>query len=307
MRIDKLTGICSVQDLGRVGYRSQGIRRNGAMDSWSLMAGNALLKNPLNTPAIELTMAVATITFECQVSFCLTGAQYEAYLDGEQIRNYWRVQAHAGQTLELKRAVMGLHGYLCVQGGLNMQSVLGSSSTDIQAGFGGYQGRLLKAGDGFELTDQFELATIGIASLPAQNVIRISKNSEYEAFTAVAHERLENQQYKLLPSSSRMGYRLEANQALELKSELQMPSHGVDVGMIQVPPNGQPIVLMADAQTTGGYPKIASVIEADLGLLAQTHFGQSCRFVVVSVGDAIIARNQRRLYIDRIRRYAHAN
>ncbi|OOS20336.1 allophanate hydrolase [Moraxella lincolnii] len=307
MRIDKLTGICSVQDLGRIGHRSQGIRRNGAMDAWSLMAGNALLKNPTNTPAIELTMAVVTLSFDCQVSFCLTGAQYEAYLDGEQIRNYWRVQAHAGQTLELKRAVTGLHGYLCIQGGLNMQSVLGSASTDIQAGFGGYQGRLLQAGDDFELTDQFELATIGIASLPAQDTIRISKNSEYDAFTANAHQQLESQAYKLLPSSSRMGYRLEGNHSLTLKSELQMPSHGVDVGMIQVPPNGQPIVLMADAQTTGGYPKIASVIEADLGLLAQTRFGQTCRFAVVSLGDAIIARNQRLLYIDRIRRYANAN
>lgn len=319
MKILAVTGLGSIQDLGRFGQRSQGIGVSGAMDTWALQAGNALLDNPLDTPAIELTLGGITVTFEKDGMFCLTGAMLEAFLDGTKITNGWQVLAKAGQTLKITRAVQGMHGYICVKNGFAIHKILGSASTNLKAEFGGLNGRLLAVGDtlpeiGSSLSDIGD-GMIGIDSYREPRfiqmnayhmpIIRVMRNSEAEMFTDTALKQFVEHTWKLSSSSNRMGYRLEGDTNLELDKPVQMNSHGVAMGMIQVPPQGQPIVLMADTQTTGGYPKIATVIEADIGRFAQIRFGQKCQFRWVTYEEAIEARSHRQRYIARIQKMIH--
>lgn len=305
MKVLTINAQASIQDMGRFGCRHMGVGRSGAMDKWALQAGNALLKNPLETAAIEIALGGARIEFEANVTFCLTGALYEAYLDDKRIACYWRVTAKKGQVLSLVRSLQGMYGYLCVHGGFAIDPVLGSLSTHLSAGFGGFAGRHLQPNDSLTVKKAAHLSVIGVASIPLSATIRVTKGSEYECFDKAAKQALEQQTWQLQSNSNRMGYRFLGDTPLELSKPLEMPSHGVDAGMIQVPPHGQPIILMADTQTTGGYPKIATVIDADIGLLAQTRFGKACQLVMTDIAQAQYYREQRQCYINRIQRYAH--
>jgi len=307
MKILTASALASIQDSGRLGYRSMGVGRNGVMDNWALQAGNALMKNEANEPAIEIALGELTIKFEENVSFCLTGALYEAYLDDKRVPCYWRINATVGQTLKLLRPLQGMYTYLCVHGGFDIEPVLQSVSTNLKAGFGGFKGRYLKADDSLTVKTESNLPVIGVARLAPTDVIRVIKSSEYDCFSESSKQAFETQPWKLQSSSNRMGYRLEGAPALEFSKPVEMSSHGVDIGMIQVPPQGQPIVLMADGQTTGGYPKIATVIQADIGLMAQIRFGKACQFVVVSLGQALHEQQKRQHYIDQIKEYANEN
>lgn len=315
MKILASNALASIQDRGRFGFRGLGVGTNGVMDPWALQAGNALMKNDLDEPAIEFALGSMEFEFSQDTCFCLTGAIYEAYLDDTRIYGYWRINAKAGQTLKLVRPLQGMYAYLCVQGGFNIEPVLGSASTNTKAEFGGKDGRFLQQGDDISLktTPRTPLPVIGVPRLFsdnddfAHNIIRVVKNSEYDCFDDTSKMNFVQQDWKVDTSSNRMGYRCVGNMPLKSIEDISMSSHGVAAGMIQVPPQGQPIVLMADAQTTGGYPKIATVIEADIGLMAQTRFGQHCRFELISMEDALEARQQRQRYIERIRRYADDN
>ena len=305
MKILTVNALSSIQDLGRFGCRSMGVGKNGAMDAWSLQAGNALVKNPLNTPALEVAMGSMTLEFTEDTSFCITGALYEAYLDDERIAGYWRINAQKGQVLTLQRPIEGMYSYLCVHGGFDIAPVLTSASTNLAAGFGGVEGRTLQAGDKLTINAPAELTTIGVARLPKRERIRIIKSSEYACFNEAAQKALIETPWQLQTSSNRMGSRLKGDASLELSAPLQMPSHGVDMGMIQVPPQGQPIVLMADGQTTGGYPKIAAIISADIGLMAQLQYGKACHFELIDAEQAFVAQQQRQRYIHEIQEYAN--
>ncbi|WP_394213340.1 biotin-dependent carboxyltransferase family protein [Psychrobacter piscatorii] len=305
MKILTTNGMASIQDLGRFGYRSMGVGRSGAMDHWALQAGNALLKNERDEPAIELAMGELTLQFEADVSFCLTGALYEVYLDNKRIPSYWRINAKAGQTLKLLRSIEGMYAYLCVHGGFDIESILQSGSTNLKAGFGGFNGRYLQVDDRLKVKAPSSLPIIGVAPLAPTNTIRVIKSSEYDCFTPSAQTAFVSQPWQLQTSSNRMGYRLAGELSLELTEPNEMSSHGVDMGMIQVPPQGQPIVLMADGQTTGGYPKIATVIDADIGLMAQIRFGKTCQFTLVDSRQAHRARHNRQHYIDQIQEYSY--
>lgn len=323
MKILTIDAIASVQDLGRVGQRKHGIGISGAMDAWALRCGNVLLGNDENTAAIEITFGGMKVVFAQDTHFCITGAEYEAYIIShnnqvrKQVKNAWRTFIRKGEILELKRAKYGMFSYLCVEGGFDIAMQLGSASTNVKANFGGWNGRLLQQNDEIPLRnkhDTVEKQERGIASNKAYDylseqitTIRILPNSEYEAFTNLAKTRLVEGTWVIQSSSNRMGYRLqftedkELNVPLSLEQPLQMESHGVDKGMIQVPPDGQPIVLMADTQTTGGYPKIASIINADLGKFAQLRFGKKCRFQWVTLEEAIRADQKQNFYIQQIR------
>ncbi|QIW14928.1 hypothetical protein A4G20_00305 [Pasteurellaceae bacterium RH1A] len=291
-----------IQDLGRFGYRGMGVGHAGAMDSLALQAGNLLLGNEPGCPAIEITLGGLSLSFDCDTPFCLTGALYEAELDGQPVFPYWRYTAKARQTLTLKRPVVGNYGYLCVAGGFLVPAVLGSKSTDIKAGFGGLKGRLLKAGDVLPTAlRDVNLSRLGIAPIGFSSKIRLLASSEYEAFSPASQALLEEQPWTLGNNSNRMGYRLQGLQKLSLNQPLEMLSHAVSFGTIQVPPDGQPIVLMADTQTTGGYPKIGCVITADLGHLAQTPFGGEVGFEKVSLEEARAALKKNEDYLNQIR------
>lgn len=301
--IQQIQAFAHIQDLGRFGLRGFGIGHAGAMDSLALQAGNLLLENANNTPAIELALGGMTVTFDCDTPFCLTGALCEAELDGQPIFSYWRYTAKTRQTLKIKRIVKGNYAYLCVAGGFVVPNVLGSCSTDLKAAFGGFQGHLLKTGDHLATGKRnTQLSEIGIEPIAFTNHIYATASSEYEHFTAESQSQFWQQGWVLQQNSNRMGYRFAGLQKLDLKSPLEMLSYAAPAGTVQVPPDGQPIILMADAQTTGGYPKIACVIHADLGRLAQTPFGHPVYFEQVSREQAVALYQQDQMYLENIRR-----
>lgn len=299
--ITQCNALASVQDLGRYGLRRLGIGHAGAMDTLALKAGNALLRNPENAAAIEIALGGLTVRFEQDTTFCITGAMYEASLDDMPVYSYWRYPVRAGQVLRLNRAVQGMYGYLCVAGGLDVPEILGARATDLKAQFGGHLGRALQAGDQLALLESAGcLNKIGIAPIELTNQIRALPSSEYEQFSRKALYRLWQNPWILQSDSNRMGYRLGGGK-LEREQNIDMLSHAVQFGTIQVPPSGQPIVLMADTQTTGGYPKIATVASGDLGRLAQIRFGSKVFFRLITPAEAsqLIQRNQS--YLNQVR------
>lgn len=186
-----------------------------------------------------------------------------------------------------------------------MPQVLGSASTALKAQFGGFQGRMLKAGDNIATGRRdSRLSLMSIEPIDFTSRIRATASSEYEAFTADSRERFWQQGWQLQNNSNHMGYRF-AEKALELTASLEMLSYAAPSGTVQVPPDGQPIVLMADAQTTGGYPKIACIIQADLGRLAQNPFGSTVQFEQVSREQAVEIYQKDQNYLETIRRKAN--
>ena len=292
----------TIQDLGRFGLRRFGISHCGAMDKLALRAGNILLGNAENVPAIEVPLGGITLQFQQDMNFCVTGAFYEMMLDDKPVFAYWRYQARAGQILKMARAKIGMYGYLCVQGGFVLPQALNSCSTDLRAQIGGIEGRCLQAGDQLQTANDHILRSeIGIAPIPLRDVIRALPSSEYQAFKRKSQYYWWRNEWTLQSNSDRMGYRFQG-QTLELKQPLEMLSHAIQFGSVQVPPSGQPIILMADAQTTGGYPKIANVIDADLGALAQVRLGSTIKFEAVSLQEAAKLRRKNEIYLDQIRR-----
>ncbi|MDO4626353.1 MAG: biotin-dependent carboxyltransferase family protein [Pasteurellaceae bacterium] len=297
----------SIQDLGRYGLRRLGIGHAGAMDRLALQAGNLLLGNPESAAAIEVALGGITLEFTQDCAFCLTGAFYLAELNGEIIYSYWRYYAKAGQVLQLVRAVEGMYGYICLQGGIDVPEVLGSRSTDLKAGFGGFQGRALRVDDQLStFCNGKKLSCVGIAPIKMTHYIHALPSSEYAYFTRNSHYHFWHNPWVLQSNSNRMGYRIQGD-SLELNEPLEMLSHAVQFGTIQVPPSGQPIILMADTQTTGGYPKIACVSQADLGRIAQIRLGTAIYFQAIDLQQANALRQKDQIYLNQIKRIADEN
>ncbi|MBY0346418.1 MAG: biotin-dependent carboxyltransferase family protein [Neisseriaceae bacterium] len=309
-----------VQDLGREGLRHFGIGSSGAMDPLALRLANKLVGNPDEAAGLELTLPPAVLRFQCDASFALTGADCVAKLDEMSLRCGWRYYAKAGQTLYLNRphdGQMGMRSYLAVAGGILVPNVMGSRSTVLQGGFGGHEGRLLAAGDALPIKESKLSVTkkdifclnkargIKLPALTSDNLtlIRVTQGSEYEQFNPESQALLTTQIWRISPQSNRMGYRLTGAEltrtvAANLAGDLR--SHGVLAGVIQVTPSGQPIVLMADAGTTGGYPKMAAVIAADLWKLGQVRFGADLRFRLVAHQEARRAWQKQADYLHKI-------
>lgn len=289
MRVIKVAGFASVQDMGRSGFLSSGVGTGGAMDMQALRIGNTALKNPENSAAIELLGALS-LEFKNESNFIITGANYRAKLNSTPIKSYSRYAVKSGDVLELAGAISGLYGYLCVSGGIDVPLLLGSRSQSVSGSFGGFKGRFLQAGDELKISKATPLRPLEVPVKYEQSSVRLIASSEWASF--FMPQNILAQTYILSKDISRMGYRLKARIPLKTRGKLEMPSHGVKTGAIQVPPSGEPIVLMRDAQTTGGYPKIATVIEADLGILAQKRPNDSINFELVSVEKAILASKQ---------------
>ncbi|MBZ7976778.1 biotin-dependent carboxyltransferase family protein [Campylobacter sp. RM12637] len=307
MKITKISSIATIQDLGRFSYKSYGVNESGALDKWSFMLGNALLGNDLNAPAIEVILGGIEIYCNKAMTFCITGANYEAFIDEKPIHNNYRIRIEAGKTLRLIRAMSGMCAYICAYGGFSADFVLNSASTNLSASFGGFNGRALKIGDELSIGSRMNLSQIAVSRIKPRDKIRIIKGAEWELFSDEAKHNLLNQEFNISSSSNRMGYRLNSDFKLNLINELSLPSHGVSAGTIQVPSSGEPIVLLKDAQTTGGYPKIAQVIEADLGLFAQSRINSKISFELVSIEEALMAKKERISHINQIKEYASEN
>lgn len=305
--------LASVQDLGRTGFRRFGVGSCGAMDRLAVTVGNRLLGNAPGCAAIEFTLGRAAVRFHADMRVALAGAECGATLDGTPVWSWHAFDAHAGEVLVLPPPRGGTHAYLCVAGGIAVEPVMGSRSTDLKAGFGGLDGRALQEGDRLP---------VGRAGLPADGdwigvqapawalpadvdgkatPVRMLPGPEYEDFEAESQQALWQADWVVTPNSNRMGLRLNGP-ALARRADrsADLLSHGVVPGVMQVPPAGQPIALMADAQTTGGYPKIGVVIGADLWRLAQVPLGAAVRFVPVTLAQAAAAQAELDRYLRQI-------
>ncbi|MCP1571776.1 biotin-dependent carboxylase-like uncharacterized protein [Herbaspirillum rubrisubalbicans] len=322
--------LASVQDMGRYGHRSQGIHPGGALNTLALASANLLVGNPIEAAGLEITMGVAELRFTRATRIALGGDDIGATLDGQPIAACWSVPVQAGSVLKLSPSAAdslnspeqaprhSMRTYLAVAGGIDVPLVLDSRSTDLKAGFGGHQGRPLKRGDKLPIGDAQAASravhgpAFGVrsprwsglalrADEHSQHVtLRVLPGPEFEQFSKASREALWSDTWRVTPNSNRMGYRLQGPE-LKRKHSRDMLSHGVVPGVIQVPPSGQPIILMGDAQTTGGYPKIGVVIGADLWKLAQAPLNATLRLEPCELADALAAAEEQQRYLDAIR------
>ncbi len=293
----------SVQDLGRTGWRHLGIGQAGAMDAIALQQANALLEQDLTLPALEISGGPLELLVERDTWLALAGADCEVLLDAAPCPVGWRHLARAGQRLRLRGPRAGRFAYLAVPGGIATAACLGACSTDLAGGFGGPQGRALRAGDvlqaGALQASPPEGPRRGLPPFVAPAVLdlRVLPGPEAEGFHPEAMAAFWQADWRVSPRGNRMGSRLDgpALRGAEWPDGLgELLSHAVLPGVVQVPPDGLPIVLTADAQATGGYPRLAVVIEADLPRLAQAGPGQRLRFLPVDEAQARAARRQAR-------------
>jgi biotin-dependent carboxylase-like uncharacterized protein len=298
----------TVQDLGRRGYRHLGVGLCGAMDRLSLTIGNYLVGNAAEAAGVEFCMPPARLRFDAGCAMALTGADCSARLDGAPVPLGRRVLIEAGQILDLEAPSSGFRAYLCVSGGIDVPLVMGSRSTDLQAAMGGLDGRLIRRGDILRIRAAKvpRESRAGVLLPPLGDVFRVMPGPEFEGFEAESREQFFTAVWKVTNQSNRMGYRLEGP-ALVRRDAEELKSHAVFPGFIQVPPGGAPIVLMADAQATGGYPRIATVIAADQWRLAQIAPGASIRFAQLGRVEAQLALQRQRRYLQRIYGSLYAN
>ncbi|GGP21214.1 biotin-dependent carboxyltransferase family protein [Silvimonas iriomotensis] len=293
----KTGALATVQDAGRYDGAQWGVPRSGVMDIPAWLIGNLLVGNEPDQAVIEITLGGFKAQFETDCLIAVTGAIAPVTLDKQDIGQWRTVSVKAGQTLRVGFAETGARMFLCVSGGIEVPLVLGARATDLAGGFGGFQGRALKAGDALPLGEpQGPAPHASVRPPPRGDFLRILPGTEWSAFTIAAHQTLLSEAWVVTPDANRMGARL-AGLSLPLAQPLEMTSHAVHPGVVQVPPSGQPILLMADAQTTGGYPKIAQVIRADLWRIGQYRPGEAIRFIEVTLGEALDTLSAQRRWL----------
>lgn len=283
----------SIQDAGRTGWRQFGVSQCGVLDHPAMQTANMLVGNAPDSAVLEITLGGFCAEFERDGWIALTGTGCHAELDGKAVWTGWRFAVKKGQRLTLGVPQRGMRSYLAVNGGYRIEAVMGSASTDLKAGFGGFAGRKLQDGDRLALgrPDGEFHQPVGVRQLLWGNRVRAMPGPEYHQFSVESREAFWRTAWRLNPQSNRMGYRLQGRQ-LRRDATRDLLSHGLVPGVVQVPPGGQPIVLMADAQTTGGYPRIACVIEADLYHLAQLRLGEPVHFVHCTLEEALQAKRE---------------
>ncbi|PZO82531.1 MAG: allophanate hydrolase [Mesorhizobium amorphae] len=295
----------TVQDSGRPGFLDAGVSLGGAMDRPALGAANALLGNAPDAAAIEVALFPFRLRFHEDTGFAVCGAWGNAMLDGEPLPPWWAGAGRAGQELRLDPPARGARAVVAFSGGIDVPPVLGSRATDAKGGFGGLEGRGLKRGDRLGLLQAPKGRTRAWGVAPGWlhedwNVLRVVGAAETDAFTQASREAFFGAEWRVGASANRQGYGLEGPR-LERSSPLELFSHGIVPGTVQVPASGAPVVQLADANTCGGYPKIATVIEADLWKLAQAGTGTGLRFREVSRADGIAALRAMHAEIEALR------
>lgn len=291
--------MASVQDLGRRGYRAIGVGQSGAMDPLALQIGNLLVGNAPDLAGIEFTLGGFSLRFQSDVTFALTGAHVGATLDGVAVPPWWVRRARAGQVLSGAMASRGMRCMLCVAGGIDVSEVMGARATDLKGGFGGHEGRLLQKGDRLAIGASdaplvpdagFGLDPRRLDLLPpkGETVLRILPAGEWETAPQSIRDGFLGNDWTLLPASNRMGCQL-GGPALRRDVPLELRSHAIVPGTVQLPPGGQPVIQLNDANTCGGYPKLGVVIGADLPKLAQTRLGGTLRFEMIDRSTALAA------------------
>jgi antagonist of KipI len=303
IRVARAGLLTTVQDAGRPGVQQHGIVRAGAMDAVAHGIANVLVGNEPGAAALEATLLGPTLEFDADALVAVGGADLDATLDDRAVPLWRPFLVAGGSVLVLGRARTGCRAYVAVAGGIDVPVVMGSRSTDLIACMGGHEGRALAAGDTLPIGEMSETGTLirdrirasprdvrsaGRSLLPRytnEPFVRVLRGPEHDRFTAASQLLMFKEPFQLTAQSNRMGLRL-TGPALSLAGAYDLFSSPVAAGSVQVPPSGEPIVLMADHQTIGGYPRIANVITVDLPLLAQSPPGAFTRFREVDMAEA---------------------
>jgi len=282
--VNNITAINSVQDAGRPRFQRYGLPVGGAMDPLAIASANCLVGNPLFAAAIEIGPGEASfILGNGRIRLALSGARRPIAIDGRPIPLDCSTTLSSGEILTLGSPGEGVFSYLAFEGGIQGPESFGSLAVNAGAGLGSPYPRALKGGDDLTLTEASDTPERSLAfSTPADGPIRIVPGPQFDEFDEESQALLVSSDWSISPSSDRMGYRL-LGPALRHNGDHNIVSDGTVDGSIQVPGDGMPIVLMRDRGTTGGYPKIATVISADLRRLAQIPGGQAFRFMTVTV------------------------
>lgn len=314
----------TIQDRGRNGHRAAGLTGGGAMDDYALRAANLLVGNDEGEAGLELTLTGPVLQAEADLLIAITGADMAPHIDGRELAMWRPVYVPAGATIRFGAARLGCRAYVAVAGGIGTSRALGSRSTDARARLGGIDGRPLRAGDvvpcgmAAGAVAPSRWATAWLAALAAHSSaavaegegrppvwaawyappqayggasiagieLRVMPGSEHGQFSEAARAAFYSGRYRVLAASDRMGVRLEGSPPLHRIARNELLSHGIVPGVIQVPDGGQPIILAADCQTTGGYPKLAHVAAVDMPLLAQAKPGDWITFRPINLDEA---------------------
>jgi antagonist of KipI len=275
--------LTTVQDLGREGFGPLGVSPSGAADAISLRLGNRLVGNPQGSAALEMTLLGGTFLFPQGAIVALTGSDFGSTLDGAPLDQLTAVHVRPGQTLRVGSTRSGARCYLCVQGGIVVKPFLGSASTHLLSGLGGYHGRALRKGDTLQIgpaVNSFQKKTISaraLEQLTPRTVLRVTPGPQSDWFSQSSLHAFYAGTYRVAEESNRMGLRLEGKPVAP-ESGGEMITEGVSIGAVQMTAGGLPIILFVEQQTTGGYAKIANVISADLHSLGQLRPRDEIRF-----------------------------
>jgi antagonist of KipI len=296
--------LTTIQDGGRYGFQKEGIIVSGAMDRLSLRIGNLLVGNQENLAGIEVTQIGPTMLFRENCLLAITGANLSPIINGQPVPMWRPIFIKKDNILSFGRPIQGCSAYISVAGGLAISPVLGSCSTYLRAKLGGLHGRALQIDDcipfnrtngllfkktkAIKVSNGFSYPSWSLAQsffqlYQSNPVIRAIPGPEYEWFTEASKKIFWQSPFRITNSSDRMGYHLEGQQLLLEKHSQELLSTAVIFGTIQVPSNGKPILLMADHQTTGGYPRIAQVVSVDLSLVTQSPPGSCLHFQEISL------------------------
>lgn len=301
--------LTSIQDLGRYGFQKYGVIVSGVMDPVAHRIANLLVGNDENAPTLEVTLLGPVLEFQEDTLISICGGDLFPTINGKPVPMWRTIYVKKGSELRFGTAKAGCRVNLAVAGGFSVPSVMESKSTYLLAGIGGYNGRALKAGDNISvnppsslaskiilqmknraraqsfLETEWSVASKFIPSFKTEQTIRVMKGRQYNLFKKQCQNDFFSRTFEVTPQSDRMGYRLKGEK-LELEHPNEMLSEAVSFGTIQVPSDGNPIILLADRQTTGGYPKIGQVASVDLPLLAQAKPGDRLRFSEVTHEEA---------------------
>jgi len=275
--------LTTVQDLGREGFGPMGVSPSGAADAIALRVGNRLVGNAEGAAGLEMTLLGGTFVFPEGGVLALTGSDFGATLDDAPAPLWASCEVKPGQTLRLRSTRSGARCYLCVQGGIEVKSFLGSASTHLLSGLGGYEGRALRKGDVLRIGPSSEafwkraVAAKALERLSPRKILRVTPGPQSDWFPEAVQKLFYANTYRVAEESNRMGLRLEGA-AITEGAHGKMISEGVSLGAVQIAAGGLPIILFVEQQTTGGYAKIANVISADLSSLGQLRPRDEIRF-----------------------------
>lgn len=304
----------TVQDLGRPGYYEIGLPPSGAMDKYSFIIANLLVGNEENAAGLEMTYMGPELEFQEDTLIAITGGEIPPKINGEAVPMWETLQVKAGDVLSFDFVKQGARTYLAVAGGIDVPVIMGSRSTYTLCGLGGYEGRALMEGDLLKIGQQQVRKARPGTRVPAEYIPSWSKHHEIRVIMGLCSYRLTEESkerflsidWTLTPEANRVGYRFKGERLHFIPRKQPFgagsnPSNVVDlgypIGSIQVPDGIEPIALLNDAVTGGGYATIATIISTDLDRMAQVKTNEKVRFISVSLEEALRARQENRRQI----------